>query len=207
MTSGKGYAPVWLTLGFAVGCLFGWLVFKTRAADPAPGPTTPVRPPKPGVVVTPGRLAEVEMLFETWGGYAVWADDLTEFVAWRKQPGRIEAEYYQAVRVRGRFYFRTLHSLARPLIDHGVIVRCPLAFTETDEMREKYYREHPDETPGRYSLAELMDRAPLLPPRPPEAREGEANRATETTPLAPSAPPPPPPPTEPPPQTVPGDGE
>jgi len=197
MVSRKGYAPVWLTLGFALGCLFGWLVFRTRAAVPMPDPAGRAPAPRPEVIVTPGHLAAVENLFATWGGYAVWEENLTEIVAWSRQSGRIQAEYYQVLRAHRRFFFRTLQHLTRPVIDHGELVRCPLAFTETEEMRERYYREHPQETPGRYSLDELMERAPTLPPRPPAPAEEEMNPVAgppgESPPMAR-------------PQTTPGDG-
>lgn len=205
---GKAYAPVWLASGLFLGCLFGWLAFRSPPEAPA-GPAAKSVPALKAVITAgAGNLALIEGLFWTWGGYAVWEDDMTEFVALTKQPGRIQAEYYQVIRAHRRFYFRTLQHLTRPLIDHGELARCPLAFTETAEMREMYYLEHPDETPGRYSIEELMGRAPLLPPRPPVTAETAAESMSRTMPSAGIPVPPSTKPDQPfqQPKTTPGDG-
>lgn len=168
MPAGRAYAPTWLAAGLFLGCLLGWYAFR-----PARAVAPPVSASRPTAVVpeTLSALPEVENLFRIWGGYAVWDNDLTEIVVLRAQPGRIQPEYYQVLWVGRDFYFRTLSHLTRPLIDHGALARCPLVFTEPVWVREKYYREHPAETPGAYRLEELTARASLLPPRPPVTAE------------------------------------
>ena len=171
MAAGRAYAPTWLATGLFLGCLLGWYLFR-----PAAAPQESAGRPAPAAAVpaTLSTLAEVENLFRLWGGYAVWEDDLTEIVVLRFQLGRLQPEYYQVVRVGRGFYFRTLSRLTRPLIDHGELARCPLAFTEPWRMHEKYYRDHAGETPGAVRLEELVARGSLLPPRPPVTAESAA---------------------------------
>ena len=178
MAAGRAYAPTWLATGLFLGCLMGWCLFRTA---PAAAPRVAVaRPaPAPAVPATLSTLAEVENLFRLWGGYAVWEDDLTEIIVLRVQLGRLHPEYFQVVRVGRGFYFRTLSRLTRPLIDHGELARCPLAFTEPQWMHEQYYREHAGETPGAVRLEELVARGLLLPPRPPITAESAATIPTQ----------------------------
>jgi hypothetical protein len=168
MASGRVYVPALVTLGFAAGCLFGWFAFKKPPERPGQPPPAAPAATKIEVSTGTGDLAMVESFFRTWGGYAVWENDITEIAVVSDQPERSRMGYYQVIRAHRRFFFRTLNRLTRPLIDHGVLVRCPIAFTEPPWMREKYYREHPGETPGTVRIDELIGRALLLPPRPPE---------------------------------------
>lgn len=179
--AGRAYAPAWLTTGLFLGGLWGWYLFR-----PVPAATMSASRQTPEAVVPAavGGLAEVEKLFRIWGGYAVWEDDLTEIAVMRAQPGRIQPEYYQVSRVGRAFYFRTLSHLTRPLIDHGGLARCMLAFTEPRWMHEQYYREHPAETPGAYRPEELVARSSLLPPRPPVTAEAAAESKSRMMPVA-----------------------
>jgi hypothetical protein len=107
-----------------------------------------------------GSLAALEQTFQRWGGYAVWENDVAEFAAWDPRKKR-HSDFIEVRRVDGRFYFRTIPQLTRPLIDHGAKSVLPLAFTEPAAMREKFYRENPNYQRDTEPVVEL-------PPRPPE---------------------------------------
>ncbi len=174
----RSNVPVWLTLGFAAGLGFGWMAFN---------PETPRRSPPlahPGVAETPpdlpkdaGTLGAVEQTFQRWGGYAVWKNDVTEIALWSVRRRRF-ADFYEVRRSGGKFYFRTLAQLTRPLIDHGARSNLPIQFTEPQAARDEFYRAHPDYDPATESLVDPL-------PRPP-APAG-------TNSYLPSSPPPPPP--------------
>lgn len=158
-------APLWLTAGFALGLGFGWLFFvteeKPKVTVSTPQPPPDLRPaPTAKIRRDAGTLAEVEKVFQRWGGYAVWANDVTEIALWREQTKRRD-DFYEVRRVGGKFYFRTLTRLSRPVIDHGVRSNLPIEFTETQAMYDAFHREHPDYDQTVEPLVEL-------PPRPPE---------------------------------------
>jgi hypothetical protein len=163
-------APLWLTLGSALGLGIAWLASGTgdesspkhSAAPPAPRSS----PPVPELASSRPTLDRIEDLFMTWGGYCVWKDNLTQFAAWRKPAGP-PTDYYEVRRSGGKFYFRTLPRADWPLIDHGQLVRCPLWFAEPWETQEQFYRENPSIAPGRPEFVELPERLPLLPPLRP----------------------------------------
>ncbi len=186
MNAPNSKAPLWLTLGFAVGVVFGWMVFEhnsTAASATSPvlqaGLDKPTLPLIPDSLHDGARLGEVEELFMAWGGYSIWKGDRTQFAAWNREAGR-HADFYEVRRSGRKFYFRTLPTADWPLIDHGQIVRCPVWFAEPPEMREAYYREHPSARPGQPVPQSRPKRSPLLPPLPPES--------AETSPVAPPQP-------------------
>jgi hypothetical protein len=160
--------PVWVTVGFALGLGFGWWAFHADPAKPValaaaiPAPAG-FREPTAGLRQDAGTLGEVEQVFERWGGYSVWANDVTEIALWRTQHQRHD-DFYEVRRVGGVFYFRALDRLTRPVIDHGTRGRLPLEFTETKAMHDDFHRAHPDYNP-------LADPLVDLPPRPPERFE------------------------------------
>lgn len=173
--------PVWLTVGFTVGMLFGWLTFRPeKPAEPAQTPTPPPVGPTgslPFIPTLPSGtegLQRVEELFQAWGGYATWDKGLTQFAVWNRETGQHDT-FYEVRRSNRRFYFRTLPQADWPLIDHGPLARCALWFAEPPERREKFYRENPDERPGVVRWVNAPERAPLLPPAP--AAGGEPARA------------------------------
>lgn len=155
-------APLWLTLGFAAGLSFGWFAFREASSSSAAAtaPSDDRRPDPVEIPVDAGTLRAVEQMFERWGGYAVWEDDTTEIAAWDARRKRHSA-YYEVRRHDGKFYFRSLRELTRPLIDHGVSTTMPLRFTEPTAVRDEFYRTHPGYDP---TTAPHVD----LPPRPPE---------------------------------------
>lgn len=151
--------PFVLTFGFALGLGFGWLVFSSAEA-----PTAATRPavtaPEPhDLPRDAGSLAGVEEMFQRWGGYAVWENDLTEFAAWSPRRQR-HADCYEVLRRDGRFYFRRIPALTRPRIDHGIRADLSLAFTEPQWMRDLFYRNHPDYDPAKEPVVELPPKAP-----------------------------------------------
>ena len=176
--------PIWLTVGFALGLGFGWLSFRSDSQPAAAGALSksdsrplPLIPDLPRDRAT---LGEVEELFMAWGGYCVWKDELTQFAVWNGAVGR-HADFYEVRRNGRRFYFRTLPRADWPLIDHGRLARCALWFAEPPEVRESFYRDHPEVVPGQPELTDLPKRPPLLPPLLP--REAESG----LTPLPPGA--------------------
>jgi hypothetical protein len=166
--------PVLMTVGFALGLGFGAVLF--RPAPPAPpSQSTPSRKqPGPGepldaVPNLPSGVAsvgEVELQFRTWGGYAIWKNNLTQFALWNPQTDR-HTDFYEVRRANRLYYFRTLSKEDWPLIDHGEMARCPLWFAEPREVREAYYRDHPEEKPGLPIFRSVSPRTPLLPSLPP----------------------------------------
>lgn len=150
--------PLFLTLGFAAGIGFGYLAFheeksKTHIAPPLTVKAAPIQRDA-------GTLASLEVTFERWGGYAVWANDVTELAAWDPRQKK-HSDFFEVRRADGKFYFRTIPVLTRPLIEHGVRTSLPFWFTETPEMRERFYRENPDYDPDKEPMVDL-------PPKPPE---------------------------------------
>ena len=181
MSAKPGTPPsLWITAGFAAGLGFGWLAFRSEP------PKTYVAPPlvvqAEPVARDAGTLGALEAQFERWGGYAVWADDVTEFAFWDPRRKK-HSDLYEVRRVGGRFYYRTIPALTRPLIDHGPRAAIPFQFTETQEMRDRFYRENPDYDPASEPLIDL-------PPRAPDWHSRVLPAAGEPRPVPPSTRPP-----------------
>lgn len=158
--------PFWLTLGFALGLGFAWWFFqpeptKPRGAAPPAQPARVPEPPAPAVTRDAGTLGAVEALFQRWGGYAVWQDDVTEIAVWNLRR-HAYCDFYEVRHVEGNFYFRTLPALTRPFIDHGVRGRLPLQFTETQAMHDEFHRLHPDYDPAAEPEVDLPPCSPRL---------------------------------------------
>ena len=194
MAGERSNFPIWLTVGFGLGLVFGWMFFRS-APEANPADVKPGSPPKaPALVAIPdpprdvAKLGEIEEIFQTWGGYAIWSNGVTQFALWNGETDT-HSDFYEVRRANRRFYFRTLPRADWPLIDHGEMVRCPMWFAETPAMREKFYREHPDEKPGRPVLRRWPERSPLLPPSPPLREEPASPSAVppDSSPLVPGA--------------------
>ena len=176
MAGERSNFPIWLTIGFGLGLIFGWMFFRsTPEANPAGlKSATPQKAPALAVIPDPPRdvakLGELEEIFQTWGGYAIWSGGVTQFALWNRETDT-HSDFYEVRRSNRRFYFRTLPRAEWPLIDHGEMVRCPMWFAETPAMREKFYRENPGVKPGQPILRRWPERAPLLPPLPPAPEE------------------------------------
>lgn len=187
MSAKPGIPPsLWLTAGFAAGLGFGWLAFhseprKTYVAPPLEVKAEPV-------TRDAGTLGALETQFERWGGYAVWADDTTEFAFWDPRRKK-HSDFYEVRRIGGRFYYRTIPALTRPLIDHGPRAAIPFQFTETQEMRERFYRENPDYDPSAEPRVDLPPKAPARY-APRFERIPKVSSPLESTPTSPSTRPP-----------------
>jgi hypothetical protein len=160
----SSHVPLWMTVGFALGIGVGAMLFRDEAR-PAQAPVgkqaEAIEPDRGEVSRDAGSLAALEQAFQRWGGYAVWENDTTQFAAWDPRK-RKHSDFVEVRRTDGRFYFRTLRSLSRPLIDHGPKSAIPFLFTETKEMRDQFYRDHPNYNRDHEEVIEL-------PPRPPRA--------------------------------------
>jgi len=132
--------PSWILLGFALGVLFRW---RLPARDPAPLPVEPL-PSRPAPL--PERpLDEVEAVFATWGGHAVWTHELTEISLWDPLT-REFSRHYEVLRSGEEYFFRSIPRLTRPVLAYGVPDEAPLRFTETEARREEWLRARRQET-------------------------------------------------------------
>ena len=184
MAEKSSNVPVWLTLGFVGGCIFGWLIFHEPAKTPSPSTATALTE----TIVVPDNapkdiatLGATEQYFQRWGGYAVWENHVTQFAVWNGRKQR-HSDFYEVRRADGKFYFRTLAQLSWVPIDHGPKSRAPIWFAETVAMRAKFYQEHPDYDPSKEPEVKL-------PPLPPiayleqEPRVLPTRRTTTPTPV------------------------
>ena len=141
--------PSWVMLGFLLGALFVWALPKVeKSVSPGPLPATVVRLERP-------KATEIEAVFAEWGRYAAWDNDLTEVALWDVDK-RSYSICYEVLRNGENLYFRSIPSLTRPLLTHGVPESAPLRFTETEAMRREWLRQ--------------VDSLPLRPP-PPAPRQ------------------------------------
>jgi len=178
--------PSWIMLGFVLGALFVIalppLTEDTPAAAPAPAAEPPrAAPPAP-------QLTTIEAVFEDprWRDYIVWANDTTEVALWNNQ-ARDFIDFYEARRVGGVNYFRSLTSLTRPIIKprEPLPADCPLRFTAPpaeDVFRDASRRAGREWRPAPQTLPSIElprprvqpDKAPvppkieLTPKAPPE---------------------------------------
>src|SRR6185312_5579608 len=130
--------PSWVMLGFVLGALF--VLALPRHGAPAHAAAPPA-PAPPAVPPPPPRLSTIEDVFAAWGKYAVWDNDTTEVAMW--DAGRkAYAECFEVLRVADVFYFRSIPSLTRPLLEHGLPDNAnpPLEFTETQAQREEWLK-------------------------------------------------------------------
>lgn len=136
--------PSWIMLGFLLGAAFVWLM-------PRPGPEiieVPVKDETPPPLVatrTMPDFSELEAVFSEWQQYAVWDNNRTEVALWDSEVGQY-ARFYEVLREGETFYFRSISTLTRPVLTHGVDVSAPLLFTEPDERRREWLRQRDEET-------------------------------------------------------------
>jgi len=126
--------PSWVMLGFVLGALFVWALPKHESPEAKPVPAAePFRPtPAPAP-----RITTIEAVFSLWGRYAVWNNDVTEVALWNPETNSF-SDCYEVARVGDEVYFRSLTSLTRPLLTHGVPEGSPLQFTETAAQRAQW---------------------------------------------------------------------
>ncbi len=137
-------APSWASIGFVLGALFVWLL-------PKPPPEVievPVRDESPPPLVAPREtpdFAQIEAVFSEWAGEAVWYDEKTEVALWDIETSQY-SRFYEIVRVGNEYYYRSIASLTRPVLTHGVSVNAPLLFTETEKQRAEWLEQTDEET-------------------------------------------------------------
>jgi hypothetical protein len=128
--------PSWITLGFVIGALFV-LALPKRAPVPPPPPVIEEAPPLAGRPDEPPRLTTIEAVFASWDKYAVWSNDTTEVALWDSS-SKSFSDCYEVIRSGTDYYFRSIPSLTRPVLTHGVAENSPLQFTETLRQRDEW---------------------------------------------------------------------
>jgi hypothetical protein len=122
-------------VGFGLGALFVLALPRSRVAAPPPVAEAPAPPPK---AAEEPKITTIEAVFALWDRYAVWSGDTTQVALWDSDT-KSYSEYYEVLRTpSGYYYFRSLTSLTRPILTHGVDDKGPLQFTETDKQRQAW---------------------------------------------------------------------
>jgi hypothetical protein len=134
--------PSWVMLGFVIGALCVMALPKKAPEEASPPAAREDVRPSPNPIAV--EISTVEAVFEEWGKYASWADDTTEIALWNAQT-RDFSDCYEVRRAGGNTYFRTIPSLTRPVLAHGVPAGSPLEFTETVQQRQQWLSEVKDE--------------------------------------------------------------
>jgi hypothetical protein len=118
--------PSWITLGFVLGALF---VYSLPREDKAAPPTIlPVATPPVQRLERP-KLSDIEAVFEEWGRYALWADDITQVALWDTEKHDYSI-FYEVLRSGGHYYFRSISRIERfvPPNDIRLPPNSPLRF-------------------------------------------------------------------------------
>jgi hypothetical protein len=131
--------PSWVTLGFVLGALFVLALPKHAPVAP-PMPVVQEEPARPIVPAEPPKVTTIEAVFAAWDKYAVWSNDSTEVALWDPATKSF-SECYEVVRNGNDYYFRSIPSLTRPVLTHGVVDNSPLVFTETSRQRSEWLDE------------------------------------------------------------------
>jgi hypothetical protein len=169
-------------LGFVLGAAFVWAfqrqsapsrpviaAAKKAAAEAAPHP----------VVLSPPRITAIEAVFEEWGQYAVWDDDVTEVALWNGE-AKAFTDFFEVSRANGHVYFRSISRLTRPLLTRGIKDNSPLQFTETVAQREEWVRQVREENVRAFTDAARETFNPtrngsVATPPPPPPRVGPSD--------------------------------
>lgn len=130
--------PSWIMLGFIAGALFVWTLPRSRQAPPPPAPV--VQEARPPAALTPPRIARVEAVFSQWAEHAVWDHDVTQIALWNPETSAY-SDFFEVLRTRDSYYFRSIPRLTHPLMVRGVPDNAPLQFTETYAQREAWLQE------------------------------------------------------------------
>ena len=154
--------PSWITLGFILGALFVLALPRHGTAEPGPRLMEPEPAAKPPAPPAAPRITTIEAVFEAWEKYAVWSNGTTEVALWSPDTKSF-SEFYEVVRVGDNTYFRSITSLTRQVLNHGVDVNSPLEFTETERQRYEWLREVDKENFKAISAA-ARDAFPVHPP-------------------------------------------
>jgi hypothetical protein len=174
-TKRPSMTPSWVMLGFAAGVLFMWLLRAT--VEETAEPVAPAIEPPPARVSTPPKPMEIEAVFEQYGEYARWANDLTEVVLWNRGAQEI-IDRFEVRRVGDSLYFRTIPRLTRRVLDHGVPDNLPIQFTETEAQYQQWLKDVAKEN-GRQVAKGIIEafsgRSPKDSSEPPPVPPPQAN--------------------------------
>ena len=132
--------PSWVMLGFLLGALLIWSLPSRRAETPPPPPPAAVQKPEPPPPLAAPRLTAIEAVFEEWGQYAVWDNDVTEVALWNPQANAY-TDCFEVMRTADHTYFRSIPRLTHPVLMHGVKENSPLQFTETATRHQEWLDE------------------------------------------------------------------
>jgi hypothetical protein len=138
--SGKpSQIPSWVTLGFVLGALFV-LALPKRTPHAAPVPVVQEASARADIGAEPPKMTTIEAVFAAWDKYAVWSNDTTEVALWDAGLKSF-SDCYEVVRSGTEYFFRSIPSLTRPVLTHGVVENSPLVFTETAQQRSDWLDE------------------------------------------------------------------
>lgn len=158
--------PSWISLGFVLGALFVWALPAPEVETPAPPPPAEQVPAPTSARSGPAPLSDIEAVFEVWGRYAIWYNDLSEVALWDTD-AKAYSRFYEVLRSGNTYYFRTIDRLTRPILTHGVLVESPLQYTETEAMREEWLREKREVDWKMIKESNPLAPATPTPPAPP----------------------------------------
>jgi hypothetical protein len=157
--------PSWITLGFVLGALFVLALPRHGAPDPGPRLMEPEPAAKPPAPAAAPRITTIEAVFAAWERYAVWSGGTTEVALWSPETKSF-SEFYEVARLGDNTYFRSITSLTRPVLTHGVDANSPLQFTETERQRFEWLQEV-----DRENLKAVSAAARDVFPTPPPAKD------------------------------------
>jgi len=132
--------PSWVTLGFVLGALFVLALPRRAAVEPVPRPAAAEEAPKPAKAPEAPRITTIEAVFAAWEKYAVWSDGTTEVALWNSDTKSF-SDCYEVAKVGDADYFRSITSLTRPVLTHGIPEDSPLQYTETARQRQEWLGE------------------------------------------------------------------
>jgi hypothetical protein len=173
--------PSWITLGFVLGALFVYsLPREDKSARPNQQPSTP---PQVQRLERP-KISDIEAVFEEWGRYAQWADDITQVALWDTEKHDYSI-FYEVFRYGGNYYFRSISRIQRFVSPEEIRLppNSPLRFARMlvgdlpapRPAEEKYFRPEIESAPPKR-------RIPLEQPAPGTAPIREPKDPVKPTP-------------------------
>ena len=189
--------PSWIMLGFLLGALTVIALPPLRKSPPAaPVPLPDLRSPEQAGKRTepapPPQLTTIEAVFAEWGKHASWTDSTTEVAMWNSHRESY-SDYYEVLRIGNYYYFRSIPTLTRRIIERGKpMPESPLLFTET-EAEYQEWRQHGrkertrDVAPSSFSPRFNAPAAPTVDLERPKVAPPEGTRVPPAFGPGPSA--------------------
>lgn len=189
--------PSWIMLGFVLGALTVIALPPLRKSTPRPvmaesrgaadKESNQRNDPAP-----PPQLTTIEAVFALWGQHAAWTDSMTEVALWNSHR-QSYSDFYEVMRDGNTFYFRSIPTLTRRIIERGKpMPDSPLLFTET-EAEYQEWRQHGrsersrDAVPDRFSPRFNAPAAPAVNVDRPKVAPPEGARVPPAFEPGPSA--------------------